>query len=60
MDAQATAQLLRIFRGLDDPRAANASHLFGDILAIAIMAVFCGSQGWAGGVSCRLTKPPPI
>lgn len=47
MDAQATAQLLRFFRELEDPRAANASHFFGDIVAIAIMAVFCGSQGWA-------------
>jgi len=46
MDAQATANLLRFFRELDDPRAANASHQLGDILAIAIMAVMCGCQGW--------------
>jgi predicted transposase YbfD/YdcC len=46
MDAQATANLLRFFRELDDPRAANAWHPLGDILAIAIMAVMCGCQGW--------------
>jgi predicted transposase YbfD/YdcC len=46
MDAQATAQLLRFFRELDDPRAANAWHPLGDILATAIMAVMCGCQGW--------------
>jgi predicted transposase YbfD/YdcC len=46
MDAQATEALLRFFRGLEDPRAANARHLLGDILTIAIMAVLCGCDGW--------------
>lgn len=46
MDAQAT-QLLRFFRGLPDPRAANRSHWLADVLAIAIMAVLCGCEGWA-------------
>jgi predicted transposase YbfD/YdcC len=47
MDAQATAGLLRFFRGLPDPRAANRSHRLSDVLAIAIMAVLCGCEGWA-------------
>src|ERR1700733_5372890 len=46
MDAQAE-EILRFFRGLPDPRAANARHLLSDILSIAIMAVFCGADGWA-------------
>ena len=46
MDAQANESLLRFFRGLQDPRAANARHLLSDILAIAIMAVLCGSDSW--------------
>ena len=47
MDAQATEGLLRFFQGISDPRAANARHLLGDIMAIAILAVLCGSEGWA-------------
>lgn len=47
MDVQATGEILRFFRGLDDPRAANARHPLSDILSIAILAVLCGSQGWA-------------
>jgi predicted transposase YbfD/YdcC len=46
MDAQATQALLRFFRGLSDPRAANARHPMSDILTLAIMAVLCGSQSW--------------
>jgi len=46
MDAQANESLLRFFRALQDPRAANARHLLSDLLAIAIMAVLCGSQSW--------------
>jgi predicted transposase YbfD/YdcC len=46
MDVQATQALLRFFRGIQDPRAANARHLLSDILAIAIMAVLCGCDGW--------------
>jgi hypothetical protein len=46
MDAQATQSLLRFFRGLADPRAANARHLLSDIMAIAIMAVLCGGESW--------------
>lgn len=47
MDAQATEGLLRFFRSLHDPRAANAWHPLGDVLAVAILAVLCGSDSWA-------------
>jgi len=47
MDTQATQGLLRFFQGISDPRARNARHELGDILAIAILAVLCGAQGWA-------------
>jgi predicted transposase YbfD/YdcC len=47
MDAQATEEILRFFRGVPDPRAANARHRLEDILCIAVMAVMCGAQGWA-------------
>jgi predicted transposase YbfD/YdcC len=46
MDVQATEALLRFFRGIQDPRADNARHLLSDIMAIAIMAVLCGCEGW--------------
>jgi hypothetical protein len=46
MDAQATASLLRFFRGIADPRAANARHLLSDLMTIAILAVLCGADGW--------------
>ena len=46
MDAQAADGLLRFFRSLQDPRADNARHSLGDILAIAILAVLCGSDSW--------------
>ena len=47
MDAQVSEGLLRFFRVIQDPRAANAWHRLSDILAIAIMAVLCGSESWA-------------
>ena len=47
MDAQVNQSLLRFFRGLVDPRAGNAWHPLTDILSIAILAVFCGCDGWA-------------
>jgi predicted transposase YbfD/YdcC len=46
MDAQATDGLLRFFRSMPDPRAANARHSLGDILTVAILAVLCGSDSW--------------
>ena len=48
MDARATAGLLRFFRGLQDDRAANVSHSLANVMSIAIMAVLCGMEGWAG------------
>jgi predicted transposase YbfD/YdcC len=47
MDGQATGELLRFFRSLQDPRAGNARHPLGDLLAVAILAVLCGAEGWA-------------
>jgi len=46
MDAQATDGLLRFFRSMQDPRAANARHPLGDVLTVAILAVLCGSDSW--------------
>jgi len=46
MDAQATDGLLRFFRSMQDPRAANARHSFSDILTITILALLCGSDSW--------------
>ncbi len=48
MDREATDALLRFFRSIQDPRAANARHSLGDILSIAILAVLCGSDSWEG------------
>lgn len=47
MDAQATQEILRFFRRIQDPRARNARHRLEDILSIAVMAVMCGCEGWA-------------
>jgi predicted transposase YbfD/YdcC len=47
MEGQATEVLLRFFRGIPDRRASNARHSLSDVLSIAILAVLCGSQGWA-------------
>lgn len=46
MDVQATAEILRVFQELPDPRRANACHKLLDILTIALLAVICGAQGW--------------
>jgi len=47
MDAQATEEILRFFRDVPDPRGANVWHPLSDVMSIAILAVFCGSRGWA-------------
>jgi predicted transposase YbfD/YdcC len=47
MDTQATEGLLRFFRSIQDPRAANARHALDDLLTVAILAVLCGAEGWA-------------
>ena len=46
MDVQATAEILRVFKELPDPRRANARHKLLDILTIALLAVICGANGW--------------
>ena len=48
MDARATTGLLRFFREQSDHRRDNVSHSLASILSIAIMAVLCGVEGWAG------------
>ena len=47
MDGEATEGLLRFFRSIQDPRAANARHMLSDVLSVAILAVLCGAEGWA-------------
>jgi hypothetical protein len=46
MDVQATAEILRVFDELPDPRRANARHKLVDILTIALLAVIGGADGW--------------
>jgi predicted transposase YbfD/YdcC len=48
MDARATTGLLRYFQIASDGRGDNVSHSLANILSIAIMAVLCGVEGWAG------------
>ena len=48
MEANAPGGLLRWFGELEDPRPGrNVMHLLSDMLAIAIIAVICGADGWA-------------
>jgi predicted transposase YbfD/YdcC len=47
MEANAPGGLLRWFGELRDPRPGhNVMHLLSDMLAIAILAVVCGADGW--------------
>jgi predicted transposase YbfD/YdcC len=46
MDVQATAEILRVFQELPDPRRENARHKLLDILTVALLAVICGASGW--------------
>jgi predicted transposase YbfD/YdcC len=46
MDAQATAEILRAFDTMPDPRRANRRHKLMDIFAIALFAILCGADGW--------------
>jgi predicted transposase YbfD/YdcC len=47
MTADAPHGLLRWFRDLEDPRPGrNLMHSLSDMLAIAILAVLCGAEGW--------------
>src|ERR1700683_4751759 len=47
MDVTARADILRGFDQMPDPRGRNAIHKLTDIIAIAILAVICGADGWA-------------
>jgi len=48
MKQQGTTSLISHFEGLSDPRTGNAkTHIFLDILIIAILAVVCGADGWS-------------
>jgi len=47
MDADAPRDLLGCFDGLEDPRIERTKlHRLDDIIAIAILAVVCGAEGW--------------
>jgi len=35
----------KVFRGLVDPRAPNAQHVFVEVLFIALAAILCGAEG---------------
>jgi hypothetical protein len=50
MDAQATTEILRMFETIPEPRRHNHRHKLMDILTIALLAVICGADGWAGVV----------
>ncbi|HYE19594.1 MAG TPA: ISAs1 family transposase [Tepidisphaeraceae bacterium] len=47
MDGRATGGILRAFRDMPDPRAANVTHKLHDLIVIAACAVICGAGGWA-------------
>jgi len=46
MDAEAPRGLLRYFEDVSDPRHHNVHHRLSDMIAIAILAVICGAEGW--------------
>ena len=47
MDANTPEGFMRWFEDLEDPRVGhNIQHLLSDMLAIAILAVICGAEGW--------------
>ncbi len=56
MDAQATARIPRAFEQMPDPRRNNRRHKLIDILTIALFAVICGADGWAGVVEYAVAK----
>lgn len=58
MEGQATEGLLRFFRSINDPRAANASHRLSDVLSVSILAVLCGAEGWAAVEAWGLANEP--
>ena len=57
MDANTPEGLMRWFGDLEDPRVGhNIQHLFPDMLAIAIIAVLCGAEGWSEVAECGRCK----
>jgi predicted transposase YbfD/YdcC len=59
MDANAPGGLLRWFSDLQDPRPGhNVMHLLSDMLAIAILGVICGAEGWAELATFARCKEP--
>ena len=57
MDANTPEGLMRWFKDLEDPRVGhNIQHLFSDMLAIAIIAVLCGAEGWSEVAQCGRCK----
>jgi predicted transposase YbfD/YdcC len=46
MDAQVTVEIPRAFLTMTDPRQNNSSHLFVEVLTIALLAVICGADDW--------------
>jgi predicted transposase YbfD/YdcC len=59
MEANAPGGLLRWFGDLQDPRPGhNVMHLLSDMLAIAILGVICGAEGWAEIATFARCKEP--
>lgn len=48
MEAVAIGLVLSMFSAVPDPRAANARHRLGDVLAIALLAVLAGADDYPG------------
>ena len=46
MDVTSRADVLRRFDQMPDPRGPNVIHPLPDLVAIAILAVICGADGW--------------
>jgi predicted transposase YbfD/YdcC len=56
MDAQATAEILRAFDTMPDPRRANRRFKLMDVFAIALFAILCGADGWVAVASYGRAK----
>jgi len=58
MDAEAPRGLLRYFDRMPDPRHHNRQHRLSDMVAIAILAVICGAEGWTDVAMFGRAKRP--
>jgi predicted transposase YbfD/YdcC len=47
MDVTVRSEVLRRFDQMPDPRGRNAFHNLAEMIAMAILAVICGANGWA-------------